>query len=264
MLNNKYSLFLGTQGRRMKMLTRDTSIALEHTCNGLVEMARHLLHTTHSYVLLGSFTTDPLGKAFGKLRKGSGGTYFINVQQILEKVNINKTKLLLQLNVDINSFNVESGHSCARCHYMLSEGNCEIFDKLPNLEQSINDDVKNALIYIAGYVIRKDVNIVEDSTNYFDKYGKLTAELNRGGLCVPGDAVCQWVIFCYIMFNNVSSNVCRLSLCNLMMLISETYGFNMERVHGNILANIFLNNYCYLYTPVSDKEPKQKVLKLSY
>ena len=31
----------------------------------------------NEYVILGWFSTDPLEKAFGKLREGSGGTYFI-------------------------------------------------------------------------------------------------------------------------------------------------------------------------------------------
>ena len=38
---------------------------------------------------------------YGKLRQGSGGTSFITVQQIIEKVTVNKTKLILKLDVDI-------------------------------------------------------------------------------------------------------------------------------------------------------------------
>ncbi|GFO12733.1 transposable element p transposase [Plakobranchus ocellatus] len=80
------------QGKRIKKLTVDTATAFHHTCLGVVEMTRSLLHE-NQFVLLGKFTTDPLEKAFGKLRQGSGGTYFINVQQILEKVNMMKQSL---------------------------------------------------------------------------------------------------------------------------------------------------------------------------
>ena len=72
--------------KRVKQLTRDTALAIHQTSNGLVELARYLLSTTHSYVALGKFTTDKLEKAFSKLRQGSGGTYFISVQQVLEKL----------------------------------------------------------------------------------------------------------------------------------------------------------------------------------
>jgi hypothetical protein len=75
----------GPRSKREKKLTFDTGSAIEHTCKGLIDLARHLLQLQHcKYVLLGKFTTDPIERAFGKLRQGSGGTYFINVQQILE------------------------------------------------------------------------------------------------------------------------------------------------------------------------------------
>ena len=61
--------------------------------------------------MLDVFKTDPLGETFGKLCQVSGKTYFINVDQSLETACINKTKLLLQLNMNVNEFNVENGHS---------------------------------------------------------------------------------------------------------------------------------------------------------
>ena len=53
----------------------------------------------------------PLEKQFGKLRQGCGGTYFITVQQMLEKVGIAKTKLLLNLDLNIDVFSIFSIHS---------------------------------------------------------------------------------------------------------------------------------------------------------
>ena len=41
-----------------------------------MELLKYLLAKSHSYVS-GKFTTDPLERAFDKLRQGSGGTYFI-------------------------------------------------------------------------------------------------------------------------------------------------------------------------------------------
>ena len=62
----------------------------------------------------------------------------------------------MKLNVDIDNFNVKSGHQCALCHYKLSEDCCEILDNLQDLESSIADDVKMSLIHIAGYVTQND------------------------------------------------------------------------------------------------------------
>ena len=100
------------QGKRVKQLSKDTAVAIHHTCYGMVELCRHLLSTTHEYVCLGIFTTDFLEKEFCKLPQGSGGTYFISVQQVIEKVRIKQASLLLSLNVDIDEFSAESGHEC--------------------------------------------------------------------------------------------------------------------------------------------------------
>ena len=43
--------------------------------------------------MLGKFTTYFLEKEFFKLRQASGGTYFIYVQQIIEKVNVKQSSL---------------------------------------------------------------------------------------------------------------------------------------------------------------------------
>ena len=71
--------------RRFKNFTKETSYNIIDTCRGLVELAVHLLSFNHDYVSLGKYTTDYLEKMFGKLRQGSGGTYFITVQQVFRK-----------------------------------------------------------------------------------------------------------------------------------------------------------------------------------
>ena len=78
----------GRQGNRKKQLSQNTATAIHHTCNGIVCLYLHLLATSHKYVLLRQFSTDPLEKEFGKLRQESGGTNFINVQQCIEKLHI--------------------------------------------------------------------------------------------------------------------------------------------------------------------------------
>ena len=102
----------------------------------------------------------------------------------------------------------------------------------------------------------------DDSQEYYKKYGSFTDNLNRGGLSIPGDSACQWTIFSYIIFKVVADHVCRKSLSNVLMLVSELHMFNMNKRHAYALANTLFNNYFHLYTPPSGKEPKQKILKL--
>lgn len=262
---------IGQQRSRRKQLTCDTAKAIHHTCHGLVSLCRHLLSSSHEYVLLGQFSTDPLEKEFSKLRQGSGGTYFINVQQIVEKSNINRAKLLLTLNSDQAAFDTEDeGHRCEDCTFVLenSERACETFDNLEELEASVSKETLSVLVYIAGYVTRHDAAADEASsldmtTFYYERYGAYTADMDRGGLKVPSDRACQWTIFTYILFSVVKASVCRSSLCKLAMTLSDTFKFHVEERHARILANILIKNYCVASTPRSSKEPALKRLKLS-
>ena len=253
----------GTVKARKKSLTVDTSKSFAHS-HGLIALTNYLLETTHDFVMLGEFSSDPLEKAFGKLRQGSGGTYFITSQQISEKHNIMKTKLLLKL--DPHMFHEKCsyvGHSCTLCNFKLSEEMLEIIDNLPVEENVIPDDEKLSLVYIAGYVSRKDDDGIEETYFYYEKYGSYSHTLDRGGLKKPNDSICQWVFFSYVIFNSVKTQVCRKSLSGIFDYIASSYSLKIEDYHCNTLANIFLNNYCKQITPRSGKESAQKVIKLS-
>ena len=256
-------------GKRDKQLSKDTAMAIYQTCNGLVDLCKSLLQSTHKYVLLGQFTSDHLEKEYSKLRQGCGGAYFLSVQQVIEKVQIRKTSVLLKSGFDTESLQTESSHVCSMCSYKLTEEASEVFDGLPELEFFISDNVKMSLVYIAGYVSRKDESLSENElligyTNfYYEKYGQLIKTLDRGKLKVPTDQACQWTFFCFVVFHAVKSEVCRKSLCNIFDLVSEFYEFNMNKKHCLILSNIFLRNLCIQETPKCGKEPALKILKLS-
>ncbi|XP_066911172.1 uncharacterized protein [Clytia hemisphaerica] len=255
-------------GKRMKTLTKDTSNALHHTLNGLVELTKHLLMSPHQkYVMIGEFCSDPLEKEFGKLRQGSGGTYFITAQQVLEKLDIKKTKLLLKLNVDLSVLRAEPGHCCDKCFFALDRDGISLLNQLEEEEMSIPVKTKMSLIYMAGYVARKDEmseqELFDATMFYAQKYGKYLHELDRGGLKIPTDTICQWTMFSYIMFNHIRHLVCRTSLSDVLMSIAHTYAFgSITKNNAMILSNIFLNNFCKSQTPRSSKEASQKVLKL--
>ena len=247
-------------GTRIKKLSIDTAKALHFTCHSLVDLCRNLLARTHSFVPLGQFSTDPLEKEFGKLRQGSGGVYFINVQQCIEKLHIQRTSVILTQKVDIDNLNVSVGHECVLCSYKLSEEASEVFDNLESLEVSLPEQTKKALVYIAGYITRKDEEKPEDellnqTEYYFEKYGDYTQMIDRGGLKTPSDSSCQWTFFCVILFHTVKDNVCQKSLSQLFMKVSEFYQFKMDHRHCVILSNICFNNYCKFVTPRSSKEP---------
>lgn len=97
---------------------------------------------TSSVCMLGNVTTDFLEKEFFIFRQDSGGTYFIYVQQIIEKVNVKQSSLLLSLDVDLQKFNVESGHQYTFCSYLLCKEGSDTFNNLSELQSSIPMETK--------------------------------------------------------------------------------------------------------------------------
>ena len=122
---------------------------------------------------------------FGKLRQASGGTYFINIEQVVQKVAIYKAKLCLDLLVNFDKHSLSSDHSCRKCSYFaIRVTPADVFQSLPELEQSLSKEVKMALVYIAGYVTRKS-STTDDTDICVEEYGAYFKELNRGGLTFP-------------------------------------------------------------------------------
>ena len=192
----------GSQSK--KQLSQNTATAIHH-----ISLCRHLLATSHKYVLLGQFSTGLLEEEFGKLRQGSGGTYFINVQQCIEKLYIKQTSLLLNQNVNIDEFDVNPGHQCTSYDYKLCDEGSEIFDNLENLEPDLSNEIKMALVYKAGYIKRNDNQPSACENNfYYEKYEKYTNLIDRGKQKVPSDHTCQWLFFCFILFHTKVTFLC--------------------------------------------------------
>ena len=87
--------------------------------------------------------------------------------------------------------------------------------------------------------------------------------MDRGGLNISTDNSCQWSFFCFTLFNAATEKVCRKSFCNMYMMVSEYYDFEMEKRHGVILSNILLKNLAKVTSLRLSKEPALKMLKLS-
>ena len=186
------------KGKRVKRLSNDTAKWIHHTCYDTVELSKHLLATSHVYVLLGIFTSFDLEKDFGKLRQVSRGTFFIIVRQVIKKLHISHTPLLLSLNTNIDSFDFTSDHECDSCTYVLCEAGSEMFDNLEKLESSIPNTTKASLIYTAGYVYRNEYNendLFEQTLLCYEKFDVYLKSIDRGGLKIPPDHVYQRVFF---------------------------------------------------------------------
>ena len=60
-------------------------------------------------------------------------------------------------------------HPCKSCDYKLCEEVSEIFDHLLNLEPPLSNEIKMAIVYIAGYITRNDNKFSEYETHFIMK-----------------------------------------------------------------------------------------------
>ena len=150
----------------------------------------------------------------------------------------------MKLKVDPSILRADAGHSCSKCMYNLDEDGISLLNQLAEHEESIPHETKMSLVYMAGYVTRKDEmserELLDSTMFYHQKYGAYLDEIDRGGLKIPTDTTCQWVMFSYVMFNYVRSHVCRTSLVDVLKAVAYTYALDtISHNNAMTLVNIF-------------------------
>ena len=139
-------------------------------------MCKYLLKNNFIYVMLGEYSTNYVEKAFSKFRQNSGGTYFITVQNVAEKLNIQKAKLLLELKVNVLDYTIDIEHLCQNVAILEVKNLVTLL--INCLKASLPLCTKMALFYIAGYVTRKDdvskKELLTDTAFYFRLFGDYT------------------------------------------------------------------------------------------
>ena len=125
----------------------------------------------------------------------------------------------------------------------MNEQESVVCGNLINLKQDVNKDTLLSLVYIAGYVEKSDKSEVDDTKYYYAKFLEYFDSLNRGGLHIPTDNVVQWTIFCFILFGQMSNEICRTFLMEQFVFISKKYQLTITKKQCRVLANIFLKNY---------------------
>lgn len=253
-------------GKRIRTLTIDTSTAIVNTCHSLRELCIYLFDSQWTFVMLGNYSTDPLENLFGQFRQGCGGTYLVTVRALVEKHRINKTKLLSRLNSLFptgTSDDAASAHSCDSC----SNADLTVVDVLPLLADEISADVKEVLVYIAGYLSFKYTD-VEDTYEEHAAHGMYLNCLNRGNLSIPPDSVVHFVYFMYVAFAYLSSDKvpCFTLVMKCAQHVCGTYGLILDsdaKAVCRSMCNILLNKYTRKYHTPTRKEPLIKQAKFS-
>lgn len=110
--------------------------------------------------------------ALGKLIQGSRGTYFITIQNMIEKLLIEKSKFFLQIKGDISNFLYANWNGCECCGYSINKELYDALNKLLDLENAISKDLKIPLLYIDLFIAWKygdySKSMLLNDTNFYN------------------------------------------------------------------------------------------------
>lgn len=204
-------------------LTRETFLALHHTCFALADCAAYMLDRLgFNYCLLGHLQSDPIESRFGWLRQLSGANYYISYRQVLEgDKKIKALSLLKFLGISLQEIDesIGSQSSVSSCSAMSEDATaCAIADALQFHDQPSSSDA-NVIFYVAGAMSRSVCHItrckhckdelieegdqlptlsLDEAVDY--ESATFLQQINRGGLVRPSEyafmvATQSWRIF---------------------------------------------------------------------
>ena len=254
----------------VRCLTRDTGTSLRNTCRGLCAAAKHLFESNFGFVIFELFSTDPLERFFGKCRQAAGSNYFITVRNIIEKHRFDKARILAKLHAEALSSATSCAevHECDACRTL----DYKLLDILPLLACEIPTDVKETVVYVAGYVAREcfsdDDNVV-DTFEEYRQHRRFFLNVNRGGLSVPWDSLVFLLYYVYIVLvtlferNQIPCYRTIQLYCEHICSLHDLVADNRKSSVFRVVANIALNNLTQSFESPAASGPARKVAKLS-
>jgi hypothetical protein len=138
-------------------LTKETMLAMKHTCTTLIALSKYLLSEKgYKFVLLGQFQSDPIERRFGWYRQLNGANYFASMKQFLEAEKTIRITCLTKFNKMVMS-DIQAVYTEKDEEWLEGE---ELEDKVKQIlecvggEESVtvNKTDKNLVFYLSGYI----------------------------------------------------------------------------------------------------------------
>ena len=209
-------------------LSRETFLALRHSCLALCKCASFLLDCHgFNYMLLGHLQSDAIESQFGWLRQLAGANYYLSMCQVLEGDKKIRALSLLKF----------SHFSLSETDERTPESDSQSDSTADSVADSLADAIKytvspsdgdaNIVFYVSGVIARSVVRCTKcDScrNSLMDQDVLTTPELdeslgttdcslstffetiNRGGFTRPSDYTFLLCIHCWCVFEEIRTN----------------------------------------------------------
>jgi hypothetical protein len=139
-------------------LTRETFLALRHTCLALADCATYLIdQLAFDVVMLGYLQSDPIESRFGWLRQMSGANYYISAKQVqdsdrkIRAVSLLKFSHMSLSEIDsaISTLSSDTHENSANYDVVADELNDNLLFRLSPTASDLN-----VIFYVSGYIAR--------------------------------------------------------------------------------------------------------------
>jgi len=210
-------------------LTRETFMAVRHTCLAVAECATYLLdQRAFEFVLLGYLQSDPIEARFGWLRQMSGANYYISMKQVLDSDRkIRAVSLLKFSNISLQEIDSAIQLSEDSCGSAMKHNSIvdELVDKLTYGQAFLpSTSDLNIIYYVSGYIARSVSRITRctaclEALSNSDDLQPMDLEddmpyaartffdsVNRGGLKTPTDFTLLLTVHCWRIYEEIRSN----------------------------------------------------------
>ena len=204
--------------------TRETFLALRHTCLALADCAAYLLDRLgFNFVLLGQLQSDALESRFGWLRQLSGANYYISMRQVLESDRKIRALSLLKFSKVSLSDIEDAAHanSAAVTSASDADNTADVIADSLKLDAEPSESDENIIFYVSGAIARSTVACTKcdhckEALVCSNQLPVITVEeeldhraaefldcINRGGLTRPSDFTYKLVRHCWRVFEEL-------------------------------------------------------------
>ncbi len=206
-------------------LSRETFLAVIHSCKTLVLIARYcLVKLQYKYVLLGKFQSDPIEKRFSWLRQLSGGNFYISVRQLIQNEKKIRTSSLIKFShcslTEIRSLDQENqaeklSSKVATFCKLLLEG-------FSSFQAHFEPADAKAIFYVAGALVHsylercgcasckgilvgssEKLTLSEIEGDISTDIREFVDHCNRGGLLYPSPGAFGICLKCWMVFSAI-------------------------------------------------------------
>lgn len=203
-------------------LSRETFLAVRHTCIALADCASYLLdRLSFSFVLLGKLQSDGIESRFGWLRQLSGANYYISMRQVLESdKKIRAISVLKYSDLSLSSIDNILSNSSTTIENFFEHSLTLIMPHI-SLAYDLNSSDSNIVYYVSGAVARsclklfkcspcEEILICNEPFDHYDlddsEFKTYFDDINRGGLVKPTNMLFLLGIHCYKLFYDLKHN----------------------------------------------------------